>query len=93
MSRSSLHTRRWSRLRRVILDRDNWRCRVCGKHGKMEVDHIRPVRNGGAEWDANNLQAICRACHMAKTANENGKPISPERLAWRRLVGDLDTLI
>ena len=59
----------------------------------MEVDHIRPVRNGGAEWDANNLQAICRNCHIAKSAGESGKPISPERLAWRRLVDHLDSVV
>jgi 5-methylcytosine-specific restriction protein A len=35
-----------------------------------EVDHIRPISQGGPEDDESNLQLLCKACHAAKTARE-----------------------
>lgn len=53
--------------------RDKWLCQVCLSHGRptqaTEVDHIRPKSHGGTD-DADNLQAICRQCHKAKTVIE-----------------------
>lgn len=37
------------------------------------VDHIVGIRDGGAVWDAANLQGLCPACHSAKTVQEVGK--------------------
>ena len=34
------------------------------------VDHIVPLRQGGAKMDDKNLQALCTACHAAKTAKD-----------------------
>ena len=81
--------RRWRRLRRRILDRDGWRCRVCGKAGRLEVDHVKPVKDDGEWWAEDNLQAICRPDHFIKTARENARPVSPEAQAWRDLVAEL----
>ena len=61
-------TARWKRLRRKILDRDGWRCRKCGKAGRLEVDHIVPVRDGGID-DPANLRILCGGpggCHAAR---------------------------
>ena len=55
----------WKRLRRRVLDRDGWRCRKCGRAGRMEVDHVVPVKAGGTD-DLDNLRAICRDCHIAR---------------------------
>ena len=27
-------------MRRVVLERDGWRCRECGLPGRLEVDHV-----------------------------------------------------
>lgn len=70
-SRHQLANRRWWRLRRVILERADWRCEACGARGDLEVDHKRPMARGGAAYDPANLQALCRPCHIAKTAQEN----------------------
>ena len=71
MRRPRPQRRRWERLRRVILDRDGWRCRKCGRAGRLEVDHIVPIHRGGDYWDMSNLQALCRSpCHFAKTSSE-----------------------
>ena len=60
-----------SRDRRAgILRRDRDRCRRCGSQGEPEVDHIVPIADGGDPWDPENLQALCRRCHRAKTSAE-----------------------
>lgn len=65
----------WDRLRKQILSRDKGLCQVCLAAGKYrpasQVDHIRPKAHGGTDAEA-NLQAICTACHQAKTAAEAG---------------------
>lgn len=47
-------------------------CANCGaQHTKdnLEVDHIRPVRDGGSHA-SDNLQMLCVPCHKVKTAQE-----------------------
>jgi len=33
----------------------------------LEVDHIIPLHQGGAAVDLDNLQTLCRDCHLAKS--------------------------
>ena len=54
----------WQATRRRILTRDQHTCTQCGAPA-TEVDHI--VR--GIE-DDQNLRALCRRCHQAKTSAE-----------------------
>ena len=75
--------RRWRAIRRLVLQRDNYRCRACGKAGRLEVDHIIPVVQGGAWWDAEGLQALCRPCHFSKSKADISGP-DPERDLWKR---------
>lgn len=77
-------TAAWFRLRRLVLDRDGWRCRQCGKAGRLETHHIVPVEHGGAELDPDNCLTLCRSCHIALHRQE-----TPERLAWRRWLASL----
>ena len=45
---------------REVLRRDGYRCRECGRVGKLEVDHIQPLDLGGAPWDAVELfRSLC----------------------------------
>ena len=38
-----------------------------------EIDHIIPHRgNDRLFWDQSNWQALCKRCHSAKTAKEDG---------------------
>ena len=57
-------TAEWRRVRQFVLNRDNWRCKRCGKAGRLSVHHIRPLGNGGSQYDPENLQAICKTCHV-----------------------------
>ena len=80
---------RWKRVRLAVLDRDGWRCRHCGRAGRFEVDHIIPLEAGGAAFDMDNLQSLCRPCHFAKTTiDRGGVPHAPDA-AWGRLVGEI----
>ena len=91
MSANHVHinARRWSDVRRTVFDRDGWRCVRCGRAGRLDVDHIWRLEDGGEPYDPENLQPLCsRPCHAAKTAQENGGP-GPERLAWREYLADL----
>ena len=59
--------------RRAVLDRDHWRCQLRGPRctrKATEADHIINVANGGAEFDLNNGQAVCKTCHGEKTQSE-----------------------
>lgn len=74
----------WRGLRRRIFERDGWRCRTCGRAGRLECDHIKNWRDGGAFWEENNLQTLCRGCHIEKTRRE----VAARRQTWEeRLEG------
>ena len=75
-----------------MLDRDSWACVKCGHKGRFEVDHIKPLDKGGALYDENNLQTLCRPCHFAKTSGERrGRETPADVLAWRRYLTDSPT--
>lgn len=63
----------WRRVRAYQLSIEPL-CRECRKHHKLVVavivDHIIPRRNGGADYDMNNLQSLCKRCHDSKTGKE-----------------------
>lgn len=84
-----LNGNRWKRTRRRMTSRDKYRCRNCGRPGRLEVDHILPVSRGGSPWDPGNLQTLCRACHIDKTRQEN-EHHNPDRDKWRAFVRELD---
>lgn len=56
--------------------RDQGLCQVCRQAGRVtpatQVDHVVPKAEGGTD-DEGNLQAICPACHRAKTGREAGR--------------------
>ena len=77
--------RQWGKVRLAVLDRDGWTCTACGKAGRLEVDHIKPLEEDGTLYDLGNLQALCRGCHFDKTRDERrGRETDPEVKKWRR---------
>ena len=74
----------WDLRRREILERDGYRCRECGRPGRLEVDHVVPLKAGGSD-DHDNLRALCKDCHLAR----HRKPVGPKVRAWRGLVREL----
>jgi len=54
-----------------VFKRDNYTCRFCGKSPAtypelvLEVDHIKPVSEGGSN-EIDNLQTLCIMCNRGK---------------------------
>ena len=82
-----LHAGKWAATRRVVLERDRWRCTACGKYGN-HVDHITPLQRepGQDPFDVNGLQVLCKPCHIQKTRAENRRPRTAAEQAWDDLV-------
>jgi 5-methylcytosine-specific restriction endonuclease McrA len=41
------------------------RCAYCGKDGRLERDHIKPLSRGGHD-SIDNIQPLCRGCNLKK---------------------------
>lgn len=54
------------KIKRAVKKRDGMSCVLCGIKDKLEVDHIRELRCGG-DNSMNNLQTLCKPCHLKKT--------------------------
>ena len=84
LGKSVYASRRWRLVRRAVLDRDGWRCRKCGKGGRMEVHHVTAVAEGGDPFDMAGLESSCRGCHIEETRKQNTKLADPEWTAYLR---------
>jgi hypothetical protein len=60
------------RLRFKVLQRDNFKCKICGASPAtnpniiLHVDHIKPYSKGG-ETVLENLQTLCSNCNLGKS--------------------------
>ena len=63
----------WRVLRAAVL-RESPLCVVCKAKERLiaagVVDHVVPLKDGGARFDRANLQPLCVSCHNRKTARE-----------------------
>lgn len=84
---------RWQALRMAVMERDGFKCVDCGARGRLECDHIEPVRlRPDLAYSSENLAMRCPSCHAAKTRIEVGNPPpSYDRQEWRQAVVDLMT--
>ena len=89
--------RRWQAIAEAIKRRDGWRCTLCQRPGRLEVDHIRPVRTfpvdkrgeGPGQSDhPDNLRTLCRGCHIDVTHAQAGRPRDPAWTEMLRIYGD-----
>ncbi len=62
-----------SETKQKVLDKQGSKCASCNDlfddDCHYEIDHIRPLSNGGNS-EIENLQALCRSCHIEKTRTE-----------------------
>lgn len=88
---SIYRTPRWKAVRLLAKRRDGFRCIKCGAVGRLEVDHVKPLRTDpDLAFELSNLQTLCITCHSAKTKAEVGlAPENPARKAWKSLVYEL----
>jgi 5-methylcytosine-specific restriction endonuclease McrA len=69
---------KWKEIRQKVLERDNWKCRVCGMTNSehiekfgfgLHVHHIIPrLKNGSNE--PSNLISLCNDCHIKAERGE-----------------------
>jgi len=73
--RSKIYNARWRKLREYVLRRDNGLCQMCRTEGKItsgnEVDHIKPLSQGGEPYNPDNLAVICTRHHRLKSQAES----------------------
>lgn len=53
----------WTACRNLVLERDGYKCRICGSDKGLEVHHILPRKLGGTDHPE-NLITLCRKCHL-----------------------------
>ena len=73
------HKRGWARIRARAIRTAGRRCARCGRPGRLEVHHPRPLSEGGTHDQA--LEVVCRVCHFAAHHTTD-----PARLAWSRFL-------
>jgi 5-methylcytosine-specific restriction endonuclease McrA len=60
--RQRLDSTSYRDLHRQVLERDGWRCQVCGSMQNLQVHHLKfRSRSGGDEEQ--NLITLCAECH------------------------------
>ena len=65
--------RRWQAVRRAVFKRDGYRCRSCGKAGRLECDHVVAIFRGGDWWAVENCQALCRGLPYSQDQNRTNQ--------------------
>ncbi|MCA9925321.1 MAG: DUF1998 domain-containing protein, partial [Anaerolineales bacterium] len=91
----------WQQQRKLVLERDNYRCRTCGALGKdgsvsLHVHHIRPFREFGYVPGLNdnykeanridNLVTLCPSCHRrAETGQQTRSALGGLAYVFRNL--------
>ncbi len=71
-------------LREAIFARDGGRCQIRGircTEIATQIDHIVPVRAGGAWFDPDNLRAACQHCNYDVRQVGERRTSAPSR-AW-----------
>ena len=80
-----LPSRPWERIRRAAFERDGFRCRACGRPGRLEAHHVKPLQKGGDPFDLDNISTRCRDCHIDLHRRQR----TPAETAWARAVREL----
>jgi len=68
--RQKLDPKRYRALRKQVLERDGWRCQLCGSLTNLQVHHRR-FRSRLGDDTAENLITLCVDCHRAEHEYHN----------------------
>jgi hypothetical protein len=55
-------------LRKMVFERDAYRCRECDDYHDLVIDHIFPISRGGTNA-VENLQTLCGKCNSLKATS------------------------
>jgi 5-methylcytosine-specific restriction enzyme A len=60
-------SRKWKRLREMVLLRDHYTCNACGlidpRPGQLICDHVVPHKGDEQKFWAGPFQTLCKTCH------------------------------
>ena len=61
-------------VKKRVAANQKWRCAACKRllDETYELDHKKPLFRGGTNLES-NLQALCKRCHMLKSAVESSR--------------------
>ena len=62
MPRVKLDRESYRVLHRQVLERDSWRCQVCGRRQNLQVHHLQFRSQFGSD-EEQNLITLCAECH------------------------------
>lgn len=68
--KSAGSTTAWRKLRKRILERDQYICQYCGNEADT-VDHVIERSKGGTD-SLDNLVAACRRCNFGRVGSRGG---------------------
>jgi 5-methylcytosine-specific restriction endonuclease McrA len=54
----------YKQLCRRVIERDKWRCQICGSRQNLQVHH-RQLRSQQGPDEDSNLITLCASCHEA----------------------------
>lgn len=86
---------RWQRKRLEIMQRDEFRCRLCAdKDSTLHVHHLR-YRRDAEPWEYANesLVTVCDGCHEELHVSKFGESIIEAAVAGRATLEDLHGLV
>ena len=84
-----LHQGRWARARRAAFRRDRYRCRNCGRAGRLEAHHEPPLGPGVDPYDLSGLVTLCRGCHIERHRRDGRRELTPDEKAWQTMVSEI----
>lgn len=64
-SSSSLYLRKYSNAVISLMEREGYKCKLCGSEDYLDIVHIVPISEGGTD-SADNLQFICAICQRKR---------------------------
>ena len=60
--RLRLDSEKYRELHRQLLERDGWRCQICGSMRHLQVHHLK-LRSQAGDDEELNLITLCAECH------------------------------
>ena len=83
-------TKRWRRLRLVVLEAAGYACARCGCYA-IHVHHRIPVAAGGPKYPLpSGLEALCRECHVNEHLTPEQRRREARRRGWDRILREVD---
>jgi hypothetical protein len=80
--RTGIKAREWAKL---VKERDNWTCQLCGKKEKLHAHHIVPwTKDEKLRYEIGNGITYCMSCHAKVEGFQDGHKLSKESIEKMR---------